>query len=629
MLSQYSSYIHKSRYARWIEAAGRRESWEETVKRLMDFYTERFPEQSELFQVTLYSAIVNREIMPSMRSLMTAGPALERENIAAYNCYYHAINHPRKFSETLYILMCGTGVGFGCEAVDVDELPVIPRAFIVSSDPVQVADSKKGWAKAYKKLIQCLYDGEIPVFDYSKVRPAGARLHTFGGRASGPEPLRRLMDFTIKVFVDAAGRKLRPLEVHDIMCMIGEVVVVGGVRRSALISLSDLGDADMRNAKAGQWWDSAAWRSLANNSAVYTHKPSAETFLEEWLSLVKSKSGERGIFNREAAQKQAQKYGRDGTLRYGCNPCSEIILRDGQFCNLTEVCVREDDTFDTLLRKVELATILGTFQSTLTDFKFLGAEAKRNTDEERLLGVSLTGVFDNPLLYKDPNGQLEVILRELRLRAREVNAEWASVLGIPESASITCVKPSGTVSQLCDTASGLHPRHAKQYLRTTRLDKKDPLYRFLVDQGLYIEDDAFRTADTAVVYFPQRAPKSAVTRADLTAIQHLELWLTYQRHWCEHKPSVTISVREHEWPEVGAWVYKHFDEVSGISFLPYSDHTYKQAPYTDISEEELKLWEAVHPMPELNWEDLELYEQEDNTTGTQEYACVGNSCEIP
>jgi ribonucleoside-diphosphate reductase alpha chain len=613
-MNQFQSYIHMSRYSRWRDDLGRRELWPETVDRLIDFYVQRFPVYTDLFRTEIKDAILNLEVMPSMRSLMTAGPALDRENIAAYNCYYHAVNHPKKFSETLYILMCGTGVGFSCEEQEVQNLPVVPDKFVFTSDTVQVADSKEGWARAYRKLITALYEGDVPQFDYAKVRPAGARLHTFGGRASGPEPLERLFEFTIKTFVAAAGRRLRPREVHDIMCVIGEVVVVGGVRRSALISLSDLGDAEMRNAKSG---------------AVYKSKPDAEVFLDEWLSLVKSKSGERGIFNREAAQKQAAKYGRDPTLAYGCNPCSEIILRDGQFCNLTEVVVRPEDTFESLMRKVRIASILGTFQSTLTDFHFVRSDIKKNTEEERLLGVSLTGVYDNPILADPTAVSLPQILTELRLYAREVNHEFAAALGIPVSASITCVKPSGTVSKLCDTASGLHPRFAEQFLQTIRIDKKDPLYQFLKDEGMYVEDCVRQPRDMAIVYFPMHSPKTCRTGEGLSALEHLDLWLLYQRYWCEHKPSVTVYVRDHEWPEVGAWVYKNFDEVSGISFLPFSDHTYKQAPWTRISAEDLVQWEQQNPMPVLDWTKLSKYEQEDNTTGTQEYACVGGTCELP
>lgn len=626
MLNQYQSYIHMSRYSRWRDDLGRRELWPETVQRLIDFYLKRFPEHADLLTKEIQPAILNLEVMPSMRSLMTAGEALERENIAAYNCYYHAINKPRKLAWTLYILMCGTGVGFSCEAKHVNKLPTVPSTLAQSQDVVVIQDSKEGWARAYKKLISSLYDGEIPRFDYSRIRPAGARLRTFGGRASGPEPLRRLFDFTVETFSGAVGRKLKPREVHDIMCMIGEVVVVGGVRRSALISLSDLGDQEMRNAKSGQWWEHAGYRALANNSAVYESRPDAEVFLEEWLSLVKSKSGERGIFNREASKQQAMKLGRPD-VDYGCNPCSEIILQDGQLCNLTEVIVRPEDTFETVLKKVHIATILGTFQATLTDFHFIGEEVRATTEEERLLGVSLTGVFDNEWMSRNDSTLAERLAR-LRDHARDTNQWFAKELGIPVSAAITCVKPSGTVSKLCGTSSGLHPCFDEQFLQLIRIDKKDPLYQFLKDSGMYIEDALSNPHDMAVVYFPQYAPKGARTGATLSAIEHLDLWLTYQRYWCEHKPSVTIYVRDHEWAAVGAWVYENFYEVSGISFLPHSEHSYQQAPWTRISAEALAEWEAKHPMPVLDWTKLSAYEKEDNTTGSQEYACVGGACEI-
>lgn len=629
-MDQYQQYIHTSRYARWREEDGRRETWEETVDRLIGFYLKRFPQLSSMLTDVVRPAILHIEVMPSMRSLMTAGPALERENIAAYNCYYHAINDYNKLAETLYILMCGTGVGFSCEHDEVSKMPVVPVSLTANNVAgFPIGDSKEGWAWAFKHLLTSVYEhGHIPSFDYSGIRPAGARLHTFGGRASGPAPLRRLIDFTVDVLKKAQGRKLTSIEVHDIMCMIGEVVVVGGVRRSALISLSDLSDNEMRNAKAGAWWDTAPWRSLANNSAVYTHKPNAEVFLEEWLSLVKSKSGERGIFNREAATRQAVSVGRSPDHSYGCNPCSEIILRDGQFCNLTEVIVRPDDNSTSLAKKVRVASILGTLQSTLTDFNFVNENVRKNTEEERLLGVSLTGIYDNALLRGDDGiYTLQDTLKMLRGVAKETNDKLARQLGINPSAAITCVKPSGTVSQLCNTASGLHPRHSEYYLRTTRLDKKDPLYALLKDQGVYMEDDQFRPNDTAVIYWPQRA-EGSTTRAQVSAIEHLELWLTYQIYWCDHKPSVTINVKDHEWPAVGAWVYKHFDECSGISFLPYSEHTYVQAPYQEMEKEAFDLWIAENPQPVIDWSALKNYEKDDNTTGTQEYACVGGQCEL-
>lgn len=581
---------------------------------------------------TIRQAIKDLDICPSMRLMMTAGEAVERDNISAYNCSYLAINNKRAFSEALYILMNGTGVGFSCEIQEISKLPTIPDEIKDTEDIIIIGDSKLGWAKAFKKLISNLYDGESPKFDYSHVRPAGARLKTFGGRASGPEPLRRLFNFTINTFRGAVGRKLTSLEVHDIMCMIGEIVVVGGVRRSALISLSNLSDRRMREAKSGAWYNEAPWRDLANNSVAYTEKPDVETFMEEWLSLIKSKMGERGIFNREASQRQAARFGlRDKNRTYGTNPCSEIILRDKQFCNLTEVVVRSGDSFEELKRKVELATILGTIQSTLTNFQFLSEEWKKNTEEERLLGVSLTGIMDHPILngsnieLQDSFGPvLEHWLQELRNYARSVNEEWAEKLGIPTSASITCVKPSGTVSQLVDSASGIHARHNPFYLRRIRMDKKDPIYDFLKEKGVQVEDEHFRPNSTAVFSFPMKAPDGAICRKDKTAIEQLELWLIYQRHWCEHKPSITVSVKDHEWLEVGDWVYKHFDEMSGVSFLPFSEHKYIQAPYEDLTEEQYN--KVKDFVVEVDWKDF--IEEEDNTEGTQTLSCTAGQCEI-
>lgn len=630
----YSSIIFKSRYARFLPKENRRESWEETVTRLIEYLLTKVPNPDEVKDKLqeVKEAILRLDVMPSMRLMMTAGEACERDNISAFNCSYLAINNKRAFSEALYILMNGTGVGFSCEREEVNKLPAVPNELREVDDVIVVGDSKLGWAKAFKKLMSSLWEGDVPKVDYSKVRPAGSRLKVFGGRASGPEPLKKLFDFTVSVFKGACGRKLTSIEVHDIMCMIGEIVVVGGVRRSALISLSDLDDYRMRNAKAGAWWEHASWRGLANNSATYKETPDAETFMEEWLSLVKSKSGERGIFNRDAAQRQASKWGRrNPNLTYGTNPCSEIILRDKEFCNLSEVVVRSNDTFATLKQKVEYATIIGTIQSTLTNFQFLSEEWTKNTEEERLLGVSLTGIMDNAVMSGSrhkgsfENGMfLQEALETLRDYARSVNEEWASKLGISPSVAITCVKPSGTVSQLVDSASGIHARHNPYYIRRVRMDKKDPIYRFLKDNGVPVEDELFRPESTAVFSFPMKAPENAVYRDDKTAIEQLELWLTYQRHWCEHKPSVTISVKDHEWPEVGAWVYKHFDEMSGVSFLPFSGHTYQQAPYEDITKEQYE--ELSKASYEVNWS--EFKEEEDNTTGSQELACTGGSCEV-
>ena len=617
----YQQVIHSSRYARYIPEKNRRETWDETVDRLVSYLKTKTPTLEKDIE-ELREAVLKLEVMPSMRLMMTAGEACERDNIAAYNCSYLAVNNKRAFSEALYILMNGTGVGFSCERQDINKLPIVPEEIGLCDDVIVVEDSKLGWAKAFKKLISHLYEGDIPNFDFSKVRPAGARLKTFGGRASGPEPLKQLFDFVIETFKQAAGRKLSSIEVHDIMCMIGQIVVVGGVRRSALISLSNLTDRRMREAKMGAWYNDNPQRGLANNSVAYTETPDSETFMEEWLSLVKSKSGERGIFNRVAAQNQAAKWGRrDPNLSYGTNPCSEIILRDKQFCNLTEVVVRAGDTEESLKRKIRLATLLGTIQSTMTDFKFLSHEWIQNTQEERLLGVSLTGIMDAKIT-SDPDPKM---LERLRDEARKTNKKYAEILEIPESASITCVKPSGTVSQLVDSASGIHARHHDQYIRTVRMDKKDPITDFLITAGVQHEDCQMNPKSTSIFSFPIRAPKGALTRTSKTAIEQLELWLTYQRHWCEHKPSVTVSVKDKEWVEVGAWVWKHFDEISGVSFLPHSDHTYPQAPYQDATSDEVKALEKVTPS-KLDWS--VFIEEDDNTTGTQELACSSGSCEI-
>ena len=621
--TDYQSFIHKSRYAKYFDNYGR-ESWDDTVTRYsanvigdkVDAETKHDLEQ----------AIVGLEIMPSMRAMMTAGPALERDNTAGYNCSYLPVDDPKSFDEAMYILLCGTGVGFSVERQYISKLPEVPVLYD-SDSIIVVKDSKEGWAKAFRQVLALLWAGEIPKWDVSKVRPAGARLKTFGGRASGPAPLVELFNFAVTTFKNAQGRKLSSIECHDLMCFIGQIVVVGGVRRSAMISLSNLSDDRMRHAKSGQWWETAAHRALANNSVSYTEKPDVETFMREWLALVESKSGERGVFNREASKKQAAKFGRrDPNHDFGTNPCSEIILRPYQFCNLTEVVVRATDSVEDLERKVKLATILGTIQSTYTKFPYLRKVWRDNTEAERLLGVSLTGIMDNPLMTSKNKG-LEKTLEHLRNVAVDTNAVWAERLGIPVSASITCVKPSGTVSQLVDSASGIHARHNPYYIRTVRGDNKDPLTQFMIDQGIPAEPCVFKGDTTTVFSFPQKSPNKAVTRNDMTAIEQLETWLTYQRHWCEHKPSVTISVRDSEWLAVGAFVYEHFDEMSGVSFLPHSDHTYQQAPYQDCTKEEYE--ELLKLMPErIDWSKLNEYEQEDNTVAMQTMACSGDSCEI-
>ena len=637
----YQEFIHKSRYARWIWEENRRENWDETVARYFNFFDEHVKEMTG-YTITaeernqLEEAVLNLDIMPSMRCLMTAGEALKRENVSGYNCSYVAVDSPRSFDEILYILMNGTGVGFSVESKYVDQLPVVPEALFDTETVIHVADSKLGWAKSLKELIHLLYAGQVPRWDVTKVRPAGAPLKVFGGRASGPKPLVELFQFVVTTFKKAAGRRLTTLEAHDIVCKIAEIVVVGGVRRSALISLSDLSDDRMRVAKSGDWWKENVQRALANNSFVAKEKPDVGIFMREWLSLYESRSGERGIFSRAASKKQAEKYGRrDPDHDFGTNPCSEIILRSREFCNLTEVVVRGDDTPESLKRKVKLATILGTFQSTLTNFKYLSKKWKENCEEERLLGVSLTGIMDNEFTngtwsQKNLNYEfrLETMLEILREEAVKTNKTWSAKLGIPTSAAITCVKPSGTVSQLVDSASGIHARHSPYYIRTVRADKKDPLAVMMKEMGFPVEDDVMKPEHTYVFSFPQKSPENAIYRNDMTAIEQLELWLTYQRHWCEHKPSVTISVKENEWPEVGAWVYNHFDEMSGVSFLPHSDHVYQQAPYQDCTKEEYEAMLVKMPK-NIVWSDLAKYEKQDTTTGTQELACSGaGGCEI-
>ncbi len=546
-------------------------------------------------------AILNLEIMPSMRAMMTAGPALERDNTAGYNCSYLPVDDPKSFDEAMYILLCGTGVGFSVERQFVAKLPEVPENLFDSESVVYVHDSKEGWAKAFRMVLALLWAGEIPKWNVNDVRPAGARLKTFGGRASGPGPLVELFQFAINMFKNAKGRKLTSIECHDLMCKVGEIVVVGGVRRSAMISLSNLSDDRMRHAKSGQWWENAGHRALANNSVCYSEKPDMETFMREWLALVESKSGERGIFNRQASKKQAEKHGRrDPNYDFGTNPCSEITLRPYQFCNLTECVIRSSDTIEDLERKVELATILGTIQSTYTDFPYLRKVWKENTEAERLLGVSLTGIMDNSLMTTKNKG-LDKTLEHLRNVAVTTNKQWSVKLDIPTSAAITCVKPSGTVSQLVDSASGIHARHSDYYIRTVRGDNKDPLTQFMIDNGIPNEPCVMKPDTTTVFSFPQRAPGKSVTRNDMSAIEQLEMWLEYQRHWCEHKPSVTISVREEEWLEVGAFVYKNFDEMSGVSFLPHSDHTYQQAPYQDC--DVLTYNELLEKMPTgIDWQ---------------------------
>ena len=632
--TDYQSFIHQSRYSRWLEGEERRETWEETVTRLLNFYKVFIKEKhdydmpKELF-TDLYVAIVTLKIMPSMRAMMTAGPALERNHIAAYNCSYLPVDSPRAFDECLYILMHGTGVGFSVERQYVNQLPPVPDSVEETETTIIVQDSKEGWFRGFKELINLLYAGMLPKWNMSKLRPAGAKLKTFGGRASGPEPLDDLFTFACNMFKKAAGRRLSSIECHDLMCKVADVVVVGGVRRSALISLSNLSDDRMRHAKSGSWWETEPHRALANNSVCYTDgSADMGSFMREWTALYESKSGERGIFNRQAAQQQAAKYGRrDSSIDYGTNPCSEIILRPKQFCNLSEVVVRAEDTPETLQRKVELATILGTIQSCFTDFKGLSRQWMRNTEEERLLGVSLTGILDSKMMTNQTNDSLPALLSNLRLTAVSTNRKWSKYLGIEPSAAITCVKPSGTVSQLVDAASGIHPRHSSYYIRTVRADKKDPLTKFMTEKGFPVEDELLKPQSMSVFSFPVKAPKGALTRDKLSAIDHLKIWQGYSAHWCEHKPSITVSVQENEWMEVGSYVHKNFNHMSGISFLPMSEHTYKQAPYQDSTKEEYE--SLLKRMPEnIDWQSLSEYEEDDNTHGSQTLNCTGDVCEI-
>ena len=638
--SSYQDFIHLSRYSRWLENENRRETWEETVDRYFNFFEKHlkdnhnYVEDKEVVE-ELRSAVLNLEVMPSMRALMTAGTALERENVAGYNCSCVAMSKLKSCDEILYALMCGTGVGFSVERDFVNKLPTLAEEFSDSHTTIVVQDSKLGWAKAYRELVSLLVNGQVPKWDLSKVRPAGARLKTFGGRASGPEPLEDLFRFTVDSFSKAAGRKLNSIEVHDIVCKIAEIVVVGGVRRSALISLSSLTDERMRDAKTGQWWDANPQRALANNSVAYKERPEIGTFMDEWVSLYKSKSGERGMFNRKAAVDQVASVqelrgddhvGRNANYEFGTNPCSEIILRDKEFCNLSEVVIRVDDDKESLMRKVRLASILGTWQSTLTNFKYLSSVWKKNCEEERLLGVSLTGIMDCPLTNGETLGLAE-LLTDLRVEAVDVNKQFAEKIGINQSASVTCVKPSGTVSQLVDAASGIHARHSPYYIRTVRADIKDPLCKFMVDKGFPAEPCVMKPDHTMVFSFPIKSPENATCRSDMTALEQLEMWLTYQNYWCEHKPSVTITVKEDEWMEVGSWVWKYFDQVSGISFLPHSDHSYRQAPYQDCDEETYINLLSEMPVG-VDWSELASYEETDNTSGTQTFACSGDSCEV-
>ena len=624
-MNQYQEFIHKSRYARWMPEEKRRETWPETVTRYVDFWVRRgqlnIKDSKEIWE-----SIYNLEVMPSMRCMMTAGQALDKDNVAGFNCSYLHIDHPRAFDELMYVLMCGTGVGFSVERNFINKLPVVAETFHATETTIVVADSKIGWASAFRELISLLYAGKLPNVDYSKVRPAGARLKVFGGRASGPDPLEDLFNFCCSLFHRSAGRKLTSLECHDVCCKVADIVVVGGVRRSALISLSNLSDQRMARAKSGEWWESEGQRRLANNSVAYTEKPDFEAFLSEMQTMYASKAGERGIFSRVAAQKIAARNGRrDSEQDFGTNPCSEIILRSNQFCNLSEVVVRPDDTLANLKGKVRVATIIGTLQTTLTDFRYLRSSWKKNTEEEALLGVSLTGIMDHPMLGKHSD-QLEQWLEEMRNVSVDTNKEWAAKLGVNTSAAITCVKPSGTVSQLVDSASGIHPRFSSHYIRRVRSDKKDPLAIFMAEKGFPVEKDVM-SEQSLVFSFPTRAPETSTTVKQVGAMEQLQLWKTYQNYWCEHKPSITVYYTDNEFFQVAQWIWENFDLCSGVSLLPYSDHVYKQAPYEDISAE--KYQELLEEMPKnVDWNDLENFEEDDNTIGSQELACVGGACEL-
>lgn len=634
----YQKFIHTSRYARWLDNKKRRETWPETVERYFDFFRKKFEAEDKLSKSLekkleeCQKAVLNLEIMPSMRALMTAGKALEKDPVAGYNCSFVSIDDQKSFDEILFILMCGTGVGFSVEKKYVDKLPEIPKKIYPTETTIVVPDSKIGWATSLRELISLLYAGKEPKWDVSKLRPAGARLKTFGGRSSGPEPLVDLFKFAVALFKQASGRKLTSIECHDLVCKIADVVVVGGTRRSALISLSDLNDREMQFSKSGEWWNANPQRRLANNSSVYEEKPPIGVFMQEWLSLYNSKSGERGIFNRQAAKKQVERNSRrDSDFEFGTNPCSEILLRPQGLCNLSEVVVRPNDTPKTLERKVELATILGTIQSTLTNFRYLRDKWRENCEEERLLGVSLTGIMDNKYTSKKeelPDGtKLPVFLDNLKNVAILTNEKWAKKLDINQSAAITCVKPSGTVSQLVDSSSGIHPRYARYYIRRVRQDKKDPLSQMMIDQGFPYEEDTMNPSNW-VFSFRAESPKGSIVRDQISAIDQMKLWLIYSRHWCEHKPSITVYVKEDEWLAVADFVYRYFDHMSGVSFLPHTEHSYKQAPYEEITEEQYE--QFLQKIPKvINWDALVKYEKEDgNTNSVKELACSGSSCEI-
>lgn len=629
----YQEYIHQSRYSRYRDDLDRRESWTETIDRVRDFWVDRIPNNMKEDLTDAMEAVHRKDIMPSMRIMMSAGKALSDHNVAGYNCAYVPIDDPRVFSEIVYILMCGTGVGFSVEGKYVNKLPEVDKNMMDTETVIRVKDSKLGWASAYRELISLLYSGRVPQWDLSKIRPSGARLKTFGGRASGPQPLDDLFRFTVGTFKTARGRKLTTLEVHDVVCKIADIVVVGGVRRSALISLSNLSDERLRGAKSGQYWleQGTSQRGLSNNSIAYTTKPDVDSFMAEMVSMCKDKNGERGIFSRYAATEKYKDHRRDENQEWGCNPCSEILLRPAQFCNLTEVIVRPKDTIETLRTKVQQATLLGTLQASLTDFKFLSKRWRDNCEEEALLGVSLTGCADHKVLngYKKSAVMKDEMidwLLTLKKEAVECNKKTAKKLGINQAAAVTCVKPSGTVSQLCDTASGIHPRFSKYYIRRVRGDVKDPLSQFLQKIGIPTEEDV-TNKENVVFSFPMEAPDGSLLVDNVDAIEQLKIWQTYNDYYTEHKPSVTIYYTQDEFPEVCAYVWKHFDTMSGISFLPRDEHIYTQPPYEKIDKETYKKLKAEMPKT-IDWKELAEFETGDNTTVQPELACTAGACEL-
>ena len=630
-MDNFEQFIVKSRYCKWVPEHNRREEWTETVSRFMNYMLNRFNlDYTSTDLVGIWNSIEEREVFPSMRALMTAGPAADVDDVCLYNCSYIPVEEIRSFSDIMYILCCGTGVGFSCEAENTDKLPVIPEEINRDTEDIMVVpDSRLGWAESFRYLLESLYSGTHPTWDTSKIRPAGTRLKTFGGRASGPEPLEKLFRYVVNTFMGARGRKLSSLEVHDIVCLTGEIVIAGAVRRSALISLSDLHDSEMAMAKSGPWWETSGHRSLANNSAVYDKKPSLGDFMKEWSTLYESRSGERGICNRESLSWLANKSGRDTeNIRFGTNPCSEIILRPKQFCNLTEVVIKPEDTLETLSRKVRFATILGTLQSACTDFKYLDGEWTKNCKEERLLGVSFTGIYDNKLMSGQTGyPKLRYTLQKLKEVAEETNLIWADKLGISPSKAITCCKPSGTTSCVAGTSSGMHPRYSEYYIRRVRVDTKDPICKFMIDCGIPHEPCSMRPEATEVFSFPMKSPTGSVTQSELDPIDHLTLWLEYQKYWCEHKPSITISYTDDTFLEIGQWVWDHWQYVSGISFLPFSDHIYEQAPFEPLTARDYNLLKMEMPQ-DIDWERLADYETEDTTIQTQTLACTGGSCEV-